>query len=136
MDFNEAQEAIKKGDVIGIRHFLDSGGDANLCNQKNGLTLLMLASHNGNTAIGRELIQKGARLDSRDFFGWTALATAAHNGHPGFVKLLIESGASLEGHPFGSSFEDFLDWASQYGTGSPEAMIKTRKIVREKRETV
>lgn len=96
----------------------------------------MLAALEGNTAIGRELIEYGAQLDQRNKFGDTALSLAAHTGHPAFVELLLKTGASLEGHPFGSSFETFLDWAAQYGTGTPESMVKIKKIVKAKLESV
>jgi ankyrin repeat protein len=64
MDFDESHKAIKKGDVIRIRHFLQSGGDANLANRLCW-TLLMMAALEGNTAIGEELIQRGVQLDIR-----------------------------------------------------------------------
>lgn len=63
MDSIEAEKAIKKGVVGRIRNLLDSGGDANLSNHL-GWTLPMLAAHEGNSAIGRELIGDGAGLDS------------------------------------------------------------------------
>lgn len=94
----------------------------------------MLAALEGNTSVGRELIQRGAQLDERNKFGDTALSLAAHTGHVGFVELLLRSGASLDGHPFGSSFESFLDWAAQYGTGAPEPMVKLKNIVTAKLE--
>jgi ankyrin repeat protein len=135
VDFDEISKAIKKGDVVQIRHELESGLDADLTNQY-GWTLLMLAALEGNTAVGRELIRHGARLERRNNFGATALSLATETGHPGFVELLLQSGATLDGHPFGSSFEDFVNWASQYGSGSrsPEAMAKTRAIIKLRRE--
>jgi ankyrin repeat protein len=132
--FPRGTQAIKKGDVIRICHFLESGGDANLANRLSW-TLLMMAALEGNTGIGEELIQRGAGLDMRNKFGDTALSLAAHTGHVGFVELLLSSGASLDEHPFGTSFESFLDWAAQYGTGAPEAMAKIRTIVEAKRES-
>ena len=133
MSFDEVAKEIKKGEVLGIRHFLLSGGDVNLSN-RFGRTILMLAALEGNTAIGLELIQGHAQIDQRNKFGDTALSLAAHTGHAGFVELLLKSGASLDGHPFGSSFESFLDWAAQYGTGTTEAMTRIRRSVRDKRE--
>lgn len=129
MDFDEAERAIRRGDVVAVRHFLQSGGDANLSNHLCW-TLLMLAALEGNTAVGRELIRRGAQLDERNKFGDTALSLAAHSGHVGFVEFLLRSGASS----FGSSFESFLDWAAQYGTGAPEAMVKLKNIVTAKLE--
>jgi uncharacterized protein len=133
VDFRAAHRGIKKGDLICIRHFLQSGGNANLSNHF-GWTLLMLAALEGNTAIGRELIQCGAQLDQRNKFADTALSLAAHAGHAGFVELLVQSGASLDGHPFGSSFESYLDWAAQYGVGTPEAIVKIREMTAAKRD--
>jgi ankyrin repeat protein len=132
MNFDEASKAIKKVDVLRIRQCLESGLDPNLSNQY-GWTLLMSAANEGNTAIARELIQRGAQLDTRNKHKWTALSLAAHTGHPGFVALLVDAGASLDGHPFGTSFESFLEWASKYGTGSQEAMTKTKAIIESAR---
>jgi ankyrin repeat protein len=133
MDFDEAHKAINKGDVIRIRHFLQSGGDARLANRFSW-TLSMMTAVEGNTAVGEELIQCGGQLDVQNRFGDTALSLAAHTGHVEFVELLLRSGASLDGRPFGSSFESFLDWAAQYGTGAPEAVDKIRTIIGEKWE--
>jgi ankyrin repeat protein len=132
MNFDEASKAIKKGDVLRLRHYLDSGLDPNLSNQF-GWTLLMCAAMEGNTAVARELIMRGAQLDARNKHSDAALSLAAHTGHPGFVALLIDAGASLDGHPFGRSLEDFLEWASKYGTGSREAMAKTKAVIESAR---
>lgn len=134
MNFDDASKAIKIGDVLRLRSYLESGLDPNLPNQY-GWTLLMRAAMEGNTAVGRDLIQRGAQVDARNKFSDTALSLAAHTGHPGFVTLLIEAGASLDGHPFGNSFEDFLEWASKYGTGSREAMAKTKAVIESARAT-
>jgi len=128
MNFHEASKAIKKGDVLRLREFLDSGLDPNLSN-RYGWTL------EGNTAVARELIQRGAQLDARNKHSDSALSLAAHTGHPGFVALLIDAGASLDGHPFGKSFEDFLEWASRYGASSREAMAKTKAVIEFARST-
>jgi ankyrin repeat protein len=132
MDFDSVSKAIKKGDVLQVRHYLDQGVPADLSNQY-GLTLLMCAALEGNTAAGRALILKGAQVDRRNKFQDTALSLAAHTGHPSFVDLLVKAGASLDGHPFGASFEDFLDWASKYGTGSQECMTRTKAIIKSAR---
>lgn len=132
MNFHEPYNAIKRGDVILMRSSLEGGLDANLSNQF-GCTLLMAAAMGGNTAIAVELIRQGASLDARDAHRWTALSTAAHTGHPGFVEVLLKAGASLDGHPFGASFEDFLDWTSQYGQGSADAKRRIRLLIKSAR---
>lgn len=114
MTFDEASKLIKKGDVIGLRKELQDGLSPNLSNE-GSWTLLMSAAVEGNTSIGSLLIETGAELDSRSRHRETALSLAAHTGHASFVGLLLKSGASLECHPFGNTFDVWLDWACQYG---------------------
>jgi ankyrin repeat protein len=113
MTFNEAGKIIKKGDIVRLRTELEAGLSPNLCNQYSW-TLLMIAAMEGDTSIGRLLIEKGADLDRRNNHRDTALSLAAHTGHPSFVRLLLESGASLECYPFGNSIDIWLDWLGQY----------------------
>lgn len=114
MTFDEASKLIKKGDVIGLRKELQDGLSPNLSNE-GSWTLLMSAAVEGNTSIGSLLIETGAELDSRSRHRETALSLAAHTGHASFVGLLLKTGASLECHPFGNTFDVWLDWACQYG---------------------
>jgi ankyrin repeat protein len=126
--FDEADKAIKKGDLLRIRRELERGLDPNLSNRFSW-TLLMAAAMHGNASIGNLLLDHGADPDKRNHFGDTALSLAAHTGHPSFVHLLLEYGASLEGFPFGKTFEDFLDWAEKYGSWARESMKRTRSVV-------
>ena len=114
MSFDEVSKLIKKGDIIGLRKELRGGLSPNLANQYSW-TLLMIAALEGNTSIGSRLIESGAELDRRNKFHETALSLAAHSGNPSFVGLLLTSGASLECHPFGNTFDAWLNWACQYG---------------------
>ena len=93
MTFDEAHSAIKKGDVISLRHALDSGLTPNFSNQFSW-TLLMLAAIEGNTAVAELLISRGADVNRANKFGDTALSLAANGKHPRFVKLLLSHGAS------------------------------------------
>jgi hypothetical protein len=45
----------------------------------------MIAAMEGDTSIGRLLIEKGADLDRRNNHRDTALSLAAHTGHPSIV---------------------------------------------------
>ncbi len=114
MNFDEASKLIKKGDIIRLREQLQDGLSANLTNQYEW-TLLMVTALEGDTAIGSLLIEHGADLDRRSNFQDTALSLAAHAGHPSFVGLLLSRGASLECHPFGNTFDVWLNWACQHG---------------------
>ena len=93
MTFEEAHIAIKKGDVISLRHALDAGLTPDLSNQFSW-TLLMLAAIEGNTAVAKLLISRGADVNRDNNFGDTALSLAANGSHSRFVKLLLVRGAS------------------------------------------
>jgi ankyrin repeat protein len=134
MTFDEASKVIKKGDLIRLRNELDGGLDPNLCNQYSW-TLLMVAAMEGNTSIGKILIERGADLDRRNKFRGTPLALAAHTGHSSFVSLLLANGALLECHRHGNSFDIWLDWACKYGKCSAKIRAlfdKERKIRAER----
>ena len=63
-----------------------------------GSTSLHLAVARGNTACARVLLERGAKVDAQDVYGWTPLHTALFHlsniNHP-CVKLLEEYGASI-----------------------------------------
>jgi ankyrin repeat protein len=124
MTFDEANKVIKKGDLTRLRHELEDGLSPNLSNRYSW-TLLMVAAMEGDTRIGRLLIEKGADLDTRNNGRETALSLAAHTGHPSFVKLLLSSGASLECHPFGNHLDVWLDWVKKY-SGHPAQVEQIR----------
>ena len=114
MTYDEARKVIKKGDIVCLRKEFEDGLSPDLCNQYSW-TLLMAAALEGNTSIGRLLIEAGADLDSRNKFRDTTLSLAAHTGHASFVDLLLKSGASLECHPNGDTLDVWLNWACRYG---------------------
>jgi len=109
--FDQAYNAIKRGNQALLRRALHEGLDANLSN-KSSWTLLMLAGMAGNTAIGEMLIEHGAKLDRMNDAGETALSFAMHKGHERFVKMLLAKGASLNCRPYGHSLESFVTIAS------------------------
>jgi ankyrin repeat protein len=130
MTFHEVSKLIKKGDIIRLRKELKDGLSPNMVNQYSW-TLLMIAALEGNTSIGSLLIESGAELDSRNNRRETALSVAAHTGHPSFVGLLLSGGASLECHPFGDTFDVWLNWACQYTRCSE----KIRELFDKERKT-
>jgi len=68
-----------------------------------GYALLEAASA-GDLRRARELVEKGADVDSADVSNWTALMEACANGHSDMVSFLVERGAQVnvrrKGFPF------------------------------------
>lgn len=111
MTFDEAHTAIKKGDIISLRHALDDGMMPDLPNQFSW-TPLMLAAIEGNTAIAELLVSKGADLNKTNNFGDTALSLAACGGHVQLVNFLRKNGASVDCQPHGTSLQDWIKVSS------------------------
>jgi Ankyrin repeats (3 copies) len=74
----------------------------------------ILACRNGHTDAARFLLDRGADVDARGFFGATALHWAAINGHAETVRFLLDQGAdpALRDGEFDS---DAVGWAREGG---------------------
>jgi uncharacterized protein len=74
----------------------------------------VLACRNGHTDAARFLLERGADVDARGFFGATALHWAAINGHAETVRFLLGEGAdpALRDAEFEA---DALGWAREGG---------------------
>jgi len=63
-----------------------------------------VACRNGHLETARYLLDRGASIDAKGYFGGTGLHWAAINGHREVVRFLLDHGADtgLEDHGFGS----------------------------------
>jgi len=66
--------AISKGDIEGVKKFIDYGADVN--EKSNGMTPLMMAARYNKVEIIKLLVSKGANLKEKDSKGFTALKYA------------------------------------------------------------
>jgi ankyrin repeat protein len=107
MTYDEAYRAIKHGRTDILAEAIPSTLDPNAAN-RFGWTLLMAAAHEGNTTIGRLLLDRGADVAPLNDFGESALSLAAHKSHLPFVKLLKARGASADVRPHGLELSEWL----------------------------
>ena len=66
--------AIAKGDLETVKKFIEYGADVN--ETANGTTPLMLAARYNRVEIIKLLLEKGARVETKDAKGFTALKYA------------------------------------------------------------
>merc|ERR1712113_541099 len=84
------------GDFVQI--FVESGqvNNVDACDEKYGLTPLMLASIEGYLNIVKYLVEKGANVDAFTKNKHTAMMLASVEGHLDIVKYLVEKGANVD----------------------------------------
>jgi ankyrin repeat protein len=89
--------AVQSGNLAIVRALLDRGADVNAAEPRLGQTALMWAAGGRKTdaAIVRELVTRGARLDSRSAGGLTPLLFAVREGDVDAVDALIAAGADV-----------------------------------------
>jgi ankyrin repeat protein len=78
-----------------VRELLAAGVDPNLKEDRNGRTLLMLASLEGRLEIVSALLRSRADPNLADAAGQNALTLAAIRGHDNIVRALLAAGAQV-----------------------------------------
>jgi ankyrin repeat protein len=87
--------AVQNGALAGVRELLAAGVDPNLKEDRNGRTLLMLASLEGRLEIVSALLRSRADPNLADAAGQNALTLAAIRGHDDIVRALLAAGAQV-----------------------------------------
>jgi len=83
-------QAVQSGDLVALRELVKNESLANFYDKQTWTHPLHLAALNGDEAVTRFLLNKGADIDARDKEGKTALMLAATKGHRDLTKLLLE----------------------------------------------
>jgi ankyrin repeat protein len=113
-------KAVKQGDEHDVRQLLQSGDPSyksafNIRGlfPRQGTSLLMVASHNGQKSIVKLLLEHGAHVNNANQSEQTALHYASWQGHHEIVRLLVKSNADIHAEDMGN--ETALHLASKYG---------------------
>jgi len=94
---SDAIKAVKAHDLAGLKILIDKGLDANTRAQETGLSLLMMASCQGDDEIVTLLLEHGANIfDTDSYTGATALHKACQGGNSETARILLEAGAFVD----------------------------------------
>lgn len=98
--------AAALGKLDDVKNMIDSEQDLSFISDA-----MYSAARNGHTEVVQFLLDRGAAIDTRGFFGGTGLHWSAINGHRETVELLIARGANLEirDEQFDSTPESWAD---------------------------
>jgi ankyrin repeat protein len=92
--YEDMEEALIHGDTAVVIKLLDRGMDVNTVD-RTGDTLLTLSVRRDMPELVDYLMQRRARLNSRNRNGETALSIAAFTGKLAYVQRLVEAGAEV-----------------------------------------
>ena len=88
--------AARTGVVDSLAALLDRGAKVNAIEEWHGQSALMWAAGQGHTAAAKELLRRGAVLDTRSKGGMTALLFAVRAGRTDTVRALLAAGANVD----------------------------------------
>ncbi len=103
-------DAYINNDFEGIGKALDNGADIKNAKSDDGMTLLMIASINGDIKSVQFFLEKGIDIEAKNDDGMTALIFASMAGKKEIVQLLLDNGADIE-VKFNRLEETALRWA-------------------------
>jgi ankyrin repeat protein len=87
--------AASAGEVEAVEALIKYHTPVDVQNTAQGMTPLAIASHGGQLAVVKLLVEAGANLETADAFGMTPLAHAAYMTKPDVVEYLISKGANV-----------------------------------------
>ena len=87
-------KAAKDGSYEDVLNCIKKGGDVN-ARDKNQMTPLMWAAHNGDAGIAKLLLTHGAGINLRDGDGYNAIEYAARTKSIAVGRFLISEGADV-----------------------------------------
>ncbi len=93
-------DAIRTKNIQKVRETIAAGANVNTnmnTTDESGITPLMAtaASTEAPIEIGKLLLEKGAKVNAKDWLGWTALMYASYYGQTELAKLLMNKGAEV-----------------------------------------
>jgi len=91
----DIHEAVKKGDLAGVRGILAAQPDSLKAVNERGYTPLHIAAREGQVEIASFLIEKGAELEAKNSTGFTPLFLAVLSKRPEIVRFFLEKGADV-----------------------------------------
>jgi ankyrin repeat protein len=96
----ELMEAIRTQDVQKVRGMISAGANVNAnmnTTNQSGITPLMVTAMtpDGAIEIAKLLLERGARVNAKDWLGWTPVMHASYYGRIDLVKLLLKKGADV-----------------------------------------
>jgi len=96
----ELMDAIRTKNIQKVRETISAGANVNTnmdTTNQSGITPLMAtaASPDAPIEIGKLLLEKGAKVNAKDWLGWTALMYASYYGQTELAKLLMNKGAEV-----------------------------------------
>jgi len=89
----EIHDAVKTGDLAGVRRLLDARPELVKATNERGFTPLHIAALEGRSEVAALLLEKGAELEAKNPTGFTPLFLAVLGKRPETVKFLLERGA-------------------------------------------
>ena len=81
----------------------------------------MSVAFNGNTALAKLFIEKGAKINLADKWGYTALIYSARNGKSEMINELIQAGANVNAQD--KKGWTALMWVAHWGPSKSKAIL-------------